>query len=112
MSLPGELESGSSERKRYRPRRLQPLTGSRLCGPTSGLPTLELSREALMWSWLRRALRPPPADRAEALIDFFIEAAKEVGAESPREAAERTNGVPLNDEEWARYAASWCRRWY
>jgi hypothetical protein len=72
----------------------------------------QFAETTVMWAWIRRIRRPAPADRAEALIDHFIEVAKRTGAESPREAAEKVAGAPLTEEEWARYAPAWCRRWY
>jgi len=56
-------------------------------------------------------MRPPPANRAEEVADQLIEAAKHLGAKTPREAAEITMGRVLTDEEWGRCSETWYRRW-
>ena len=48
---------------------------------------------------------------ADAIAKFSIEAARLLGAKSPREAAEITAGRKLSDQEWERFRSGWERNW-
>ena len=62
--------------------------------------------------FIRKLLRPRAADHRDELVDQMIQAAKMIGAKTPREASEITMGRPLTDEEWGGVGESWNRRWY
>jgi hypothetical protein len=47
----------------------------------------------------------------DSVAKMAIEAARCVGAKSPREAAEITAGRKLSDQEWERFKGSWERNW-
>ena len=65
-----------------------------------------------MMDFLRKRLRPKPADRAEVVVDQAIEVAKRLGIKTPRECAEMVKGRALTDEEWGRFGETWNKRWY
>jgi len=50
-------------------------------------------------------------DEKAALVKTYIAQGKDLGAKSPREAAEMAAGRPLTEEEWAKVGIPWKENW-
>lgn len=51
------------------------------------------------------------AGEREIALRSCITSARQLGAKTPREAAEIVNGGPLSDEDWAKVAGRWESAW-
>jgi hypothetical protein len=61
--------------------------------------------------WLAEKRKPPAPSRADTMCQAMILAAKNLGAKSPREAAEISRGSTFTDVEWQQHRVPWEQNW-
>jgi hypothetical protein len=84
---------------------LQPYSDGAFFGFCLGLAAFACAR-----LWLAERTPKVPAN-ADLICQAMVLAARNLGAKTPREAAEISQGRELSDPEWQQHRATWERNW-